>query len=291
MEQTPVIVAKMENPVNDNLSEEEKKRIGARFLRAFKEALGIENKQEIADLMGYGGDKTIYKIADGRQELNFSKLVKFSAATGFSIHWLITGEGPPTIRRIDFKNLWSRIIQAWEREIEVSGDNSLRVELEAAKGMSQRNFLPDIKVVERVSIITHTPMLWLLTGEGAPRSEKPFDNQPVYIADLITDYKLKESLPLPFKSKLMSTEVFNGDYKVTQTEPAEGLEHSLSLAASSVGRELIERARSLIKEIVREELRQTGATLKFDSPEDEARLRASVPSDQRKRTDRGEKNA
>lgn len=90
-----------------------------------------------------------------------------------------------------------------------------------AKDMGTRNFLPDFKLVQRVSNITNTPVLWLLTGEGLSQSEKPFENAPAYLADLIVDYKAKEELTLPLKNKLMSTEIRNGDYVSDQLEKSD----------------------------------------------------------------------
>jgi hypothetical protein len=201
----------MEKQVNSILSDKEKKEIGKRFLKAFKDALSLENIEKIGELVGYG-DKAVYKIAGGQQELNFSKLVNFRNLTGHSIDWLLTGEWPKLIKRIDFKNLWTRIVKAWETELAASKDNSIKADLDAAKEMSQRNFLPSFDVVQRVSNITHTPLLWLLTGEGASRADRPYENPPVFLADLIVDYKAKEALPLPLKNKLMSTDIHGVEF-------------------------------------------------------------------------------
>lgn len=197
------IVSKMENQVNENLSETEKKEIGARFLQAFKEALNLEDKAKIAKILGYEDKKggVIYKIADGKQELNFSKLERFSRVTGISIHWLITGELPKIAKRIDFKNIWKRLVEAWERT--ANEDRSSMGDFETIKEMSMREgFMPTFQIVERASSITQTPMLWLLTGEG-PSQGKPFENAPVYLADLIIEYKAKDELPLPLKRQIM----------------------------------------------------------------------------------------
>ncbi len=295
----------MENNVNKILSEKEKKEIGIRLLQAFKESQNVEDKIEIAKKLNYEGDKVVYKIVSGKQELDFSKLVKFSRETGRSIHWLLTDEGPKTVRRIDFKNLWARIVKAWERELRDNGDPSLIIELYSAQEMSQRNFMPNFSLVDRVSTITHTPLLWLLTGEGEARAEKPFENAPAYLADLIVDYKAKEDLPLPLKNTLMSTEIRNGDYEPEQVGQR-GKQKEIAIpfsVAEEIALDKLAGGKSAREEKIREivvshllaqgliklnDILNVGAQadtgskdsmLTFDTAEDERRLRASQPGE------------
>lgn len=83
----------MEKQVKQFLSDAEKKEIGGRLLKAFQESSDITNKARMSEKLGYKGDKVIYKIIGGQQEMDFSTLENFSRATGYSIHWLLTGEG------------------------------------------------------------------------------------------------------------------------------------------------------------------------------------------------------
>jgi hypothetical protein len=240
---------------------------------------------------------TVRRYLQNEREPDFKTLSHISEVTNCSIHWLLTGEGPKTVRRIDYKNLWARIVRAWEREFEDSGDLGLRIELDSAKEMSQRNFMPDFNAVQRVSIITHTPLLWLLTGDGEARAEKPFENPPAYLADLIVDYKAKAELPLPLKNKLMSTEIHNGDYQPEQFEHG-GKQKEAAIAfsvAEEVALDKLTGGKFAREEKVREivvshllaqglislnDILKVGAQesiLTFDTAEDERRLRASRP--------------
>lgn len=73
----------------------EKKEVGRRLVDAFKETLGIENKEDIAKLLGYKNEQSIYKLLNGTGELPFERLLKFRDSTKRSIDWLLTGEGEP----------------------------------------------------------------------------------------------------------------------------------------------------------------------------------------------------
>jgi transcriptional regulator with XRE-family HTH domain len=183
-------------------------------------------------------------------------LLIIAAVTNVSIHWLLTGEGPKIIKRVDFKNLWSRIVKAWEKA--VSEDRSLKADLEFAKGHSERNFLPEFKLIERVSNLTHAPILWLLTGEGPSQAEQPLGNAPAYLADLIVDYQAKEKLPLPLRNKLMSTEAHNEKYISVQGQQRgnQGTPHSIKIPFSQVEQVAINKLASQMNLTADEIIRQ-----------------------------------
>lgn len=245
----------MEKTVNANLPKEEKSKIGGRLLQAFREALQIEDKAEIARLLGYEGERrdgVVYKIVKGKQELNFSKLEKFNQVTGFSIQWLITGDLPKIAKRVDFKNLWKRLVEAWERA--AKDDRSLTADLKQIKEMSEReSFLPDFNIIERASNITQTPILWLLTGEG-PSQGKPLDNAPAYLADLIVDYKAKAELPQPLKREIMISAQKSEDsplqFRHTEGSPnipfSAAEDEALNKLAGEKGQTVAEKIRELV---------------------------------------------
>lgn len=68
--------------------------LGARLLQAFLDVYKTQDKKKMAEILGYESDKAIYKIVNGEQEMRFSALLGFREHTGYSIDWLLTGEGP-----------------------------------------------------------------------------------------------------------------------------------------------------------------------------------------------------
>lgn len=72
---------------------DKKETFAERFLRAFKEADGTEDKEVIAKILGYKTKGAIYKILSGRMQLNHSALIKFRDYTNRTIDWLLMGEG------------------------------------------------------------------------------------------------------------------------------------------------------------------------------------------------------
>ena len=84
------------------------------------EAFGTNDKNIIAEKLGFSSVQAVYKIVRGERELDFEKLQKFRDYTNCSIDWLLTGEGPMTLhggpREFDL-----------ERSIERHGDEWLDV--------------------------------------------------------------------------------------------------------------------------------------------------------------------
>lgn len=80
--------------------------MGKRLLSAFA-AVGITNKQELAENIGFRLDKQLYKVLNGTQKLKIEQLLEFREKTGRSIDWLLFGEienGTDTDLTLDTKN-------------------------------------------------------------------------------------------------------------------------------------------------------------------------------------------
>lgn len=74
------------------------------MLEAFQ-AIGVTNKGVISEHLGFKSENAIYKVLSGERELSFDSLRRFAQQTGYSINWLLTGEGPLGIA----ENLKSRV--------------------------------------------------------------------------------------------------------------------------------------------------------------------------------------
>jgi hypothetical protein len=64
---------------------------------AFKKAHDTEDKNIIAEILGYDSVQAIYKVISEKLELNYERLIRFRESTKCSIDWLITGEGTETV--------------------------------------------------------------------------------------------------------------------------------------------------------------------------------------------------
>lgn len=71
----------------------DKPAIGRRLVQAFADR-GITSKKAIGAALGYQSENAIYKVISGERELGFDGLIRFVQATGRSIDWLLTEEGP-----------------------------------------------------------------------------------------------------------------------------------------------------------------------------------------------------
>lgn len=95
--------------------------IGKRLMEAFN----TDDKNFIAEKLGFQSPQAIYKVIKGERELDFEKLQNFRNYTKCSIDWLLTGEGEKFINGskqefdvekavIEFDTL-EDTIQAWYR--------------------------------------------------------------------------------------------------------------------------------------------------------------------------------
>lgn len=92
--------------------------IGARIRIAFK---GATNK-EIAELMGKDSSGTMTNWMSGGQIPRGEDLLKIRDLTGYSIEWILTGEGPETVE--DLRKTTEDLKQ-WKNKKESIGNEAI----------------------------------------------------------------------------------------------------------------------------------------------------------------------
>lgn len=92
--------------------------IGERLLEAFE----TDDKEFIAQKLGFTSKQAVYKVLSGERELDFEKLQRFRNYTKCSIDWLLTGEGSKLANpvkefdlqySVDKHDNWRDVMQDW----------------------------------------------------------------------------------------------------------------------------------------------------------------------------------
>ncbi len=71
-----------------------KTAFGQRLVDAFKSSYQTDDRDLIAQTIGFANRNSLYGVLSGKQELGFDALIKFRQATNHTIDWLLTGEEP-----------------------------------------------------------------------------------------------------------------------------------------------------------------------------------------------------
>lgn len=67
------------------------------FLDRLRTAFKGETIEKIAEILGYNNKQTVYKWGRGETKPELDKLLLINEKTQVSLHWIITGEGSPTV--------------------------------------------------------------------------------------------------------------------------------------------------------------------------------------------------
>jgi repressor LexA len=163
------------NQSQQNVDKENASSFGRRLREAF---VGISNK-EIAERLGVS-KSAVTNYVEGRIP-SADMLAKISELTGYSIHWLITGEGSKLVsqkneadldkgeaeRRRYAKDLLKRVLEVSGSLQPAALAESLHIEPRKLYEWHEGKEVPDYMDLALWSQTVNVSLRWLITGEGA----------------------------------------------------------------------------------------------------------------------------